>query len=198
MKHTLFITAAFALFSFASCNNTATDNGSPKTDSTAAKAGSKTERNISSVRSSMDGINAHDINKVFKDSNNHDFTEYGDGSMPPVKGDSAKKSLADFMHAFSDMKIESAMYFADGNTVVVVDDWNMTFTNDLGPIKATGKSIKYKDVDIFTFDDNGKMLSHRNIYPNSAIFAQVGVDMSKMQAMGDKGKDMKKEGDKKK
>ena len=197
MKHTLIIAGTFALFSFASCNNANTESSTTtKTDSTATKTESKTERNINSIKASMDGINSHDINKVFKDTGNHDFVEYGDGSMPPLKNDSAKKSLADFMNAFPDMKIESAQYFADGNTVVVVDDWNMTFKNDLGPIKATGKSIKYKDVDIFTFDDNGKLLSHRNIYPNGAIFMQVGVDMSKMQAGGDKG--AKKEGDKKK
>jgi hypothetical protein len=51
----------------------------------------------------------------------------------------------------------------------------------------TGKTAKFKDVDIFTFDDNGKMTSHRNIYPMGAFMMQVGVDMAKMKAMMEKG-----------
>jgi predicted ester cyclase len=103
--------------------------------------------------------------------------------------------LAAYLSAFPDLKAENTMYFADGNTVIVVADWSMTFKNDMMGMKATGKSTKYKDVDIFTFDDNGKVTSHRSIYPIGALMMQMGCDMSKMEHMD---KDMKKDDGKKK
>ena len=194
MKRTLFIVTAFTVFSFASCNNATTSNETPKTDSTATKMESKTEKNKKTIMACMDGISAHDANKVMKESA-PDMVDYGDGNMPPVKGDSAKQMLSAYLSAFPDLKAENTMYFADGNSVIVVADWSMTFKNDMMGMKATGKSTKYKDVDIFTFDDNGKITSHRSIYPIGALMMQMGCDMSKMEHMD---KDMKKDDGKKK
>jgi hypothetical protein len=187
MKHTLLIAGACALFSFASCSNT-TNTTPPKADSTAAPMESKAEKNKKTIMKGLDAMSStHDANKVLMDTS-PDFTEYQDGTMPPVKGDSAKQALQQYLNAFPDMKIENSQYFADENSVVVISDYSMTFSKDLGPIKATGKSAKIKDVDIFTFNADGKVASHRSIYPNSATFMQLGVDMSKMQAMMEKEK----------
>src|SRR5438067_822970 len=114
MKYTLFITAAFAIFSFASCNNAGTGNETPKTDSTAMKAQTKADKNKKTIMEGMVAFNAHDAEKVLKDAS-PDFIEYQDGSMPPVKGvDSVKKMLSQYMNAFLDLKSENTMYFADG------------------------------------------------------------------------------------
>jgi len=195
MKHTFFISAAIILSAFMACNNPANTGGNAtsKTDSSAVV--SKTDRNKKTIMAGMEGLNAHDLNKVFKDIAAN-FLDYQDGSMPPQKGDSAKESLRIFTAAFPDMKAENQVYCAEGDNVMVLSDWTMTFKNDMGSLKATGKTAKFKDVDIFTFDDNGKITSHRSIYPNSAMLAQVGVDMAKMQAMMDK--DAKKAVEKKK
>jgi predicted ester cyclase len=196
MKHTLLLGGVIALCLFASCNSApSADNAAPKKDSTATMTENKTDRNKKIVMACMDGINTHDVNKVFKDCST-DFTEYQDGSVPPQKGDSAKQGLAGFLNAFPDMRSENAMYLADGNTVAVASDWTMTFKNDMGAMKATGKTAKYKDVDIFTLSDDGKITSHRSIYPMGALMMMVGVDMAKMQAMMDK--DMKKDAKEKK
>jgi predicted ester cyclase len=192
MKHTLFISAAIALLAFASCNNATTSTEAPKTDSTAAKMENKAERNKKTIMGCMDGFNAHDIDKVMKDAS-PDMVDYGDGSMPSAKGiDSGKKMLGMLFNSFPDWKGENQMYFADGDNVAVVSDWSLTFKNDFMGMKATGKSTKFKDVDLFTFDNNGKVTSHRNIYPFGVALMQMGCDMSKMEAM-DKKKDMKDE-----
>jgi predicted ester cyclase len=182
MKNTLFIAVAFATFSFASCNNPSTNGEASKTDSTCIKTQMKNDRNKKTAMESIDGINAHDAGKVMKDAS-PDFMDYGDGSMPPQKIDSAKQMLAMFLSAFPDAKVSNTQCVADGNTVMAMSDWSMTFKNDMMGIKATGKTVQGKDIDIFTFDDNGKITSHRNIYPSAAIFANAGVDMAKMQAM---------------
>lgn len=195
MKITLFIASAFMVFAFAACNNSGGDNNNatPKADSTAAKKETKEERNKKIIMAGMEGINVHDAAKVMKDCA-PGFVEYQDGSEPPVKGDSAKQMLQMYMNAF-DIKSENPMYFADGNNVIVVSDWTMTFKGDFMGMKATNKSAKMKDVDMFTLDDNGKVLTHRSIYPAGAAMMQMGCDMSKMAEMEKKGgdKDMKKD-----
>jgi predicted ester cyclase len=189
MKNTLLIAAALGFISVASCNNAADSNaGAPKADST-QKMESRQERNKKIIMASMEGINAHDANKVMKDAA-PDMTDYSDGSMPPVKGDSAKQMLAMFLNAFPDLKSTNETYVADGNTVAVIADWTLTFKNDMMGMKATNKSTKYHDVDVFTLDDNGKVITHRSIYPIADLMMQMGCDMSKMEAGN---KDMKKD-----
>ena len=196
MKHTLFISAAIALLFIASCNNpapSAGDSATAKMDSAARMRDDKEERNKKVAMASEAGVNAHDVNAVMKDAS-PDFTEYVDGSVPPQKLDSAKHSFAMFLAAFPDMKGENQVYVADGDNVIVSSDWTLTFKNDFMGMKATGKTAKFKDVDIFTFDNNGKVTSHRSIYPFGAMMMMVGCDMSKMPGMD---KDMKKDAGKK-
>jgi predicted ester cyclase len=196
MKHALFIPAAIALFSVASCNSPAPsgDNAAPKADTAAKMSDNKAERNRKTIMESMDAFNAHNAEGVLKNCAPN-FMEYMDGSIPPQKLDSAKIGLAGYLNAFPDVKGENMTYISDGDKVVVVTDWTQTFKNDMMGMKATGKTVKYRDVDIFTFDNDGKVMSHRSIYPMGAILAMAGADMSKMPGMD---KDMKKEGSKKK
>jgi len=142
----------------------------------------KNDRNKKTAMTVLDGINAHNADKVFETGDVNNFVEYGDGEMPPVKGDSAKKMLAMYLNSF-EPKVENAQYVADGNTVMILSDYTLTFKNEFMGMKPNGKSAQGKDVDILTFDENGKVTSHRNIYPNGAIFMKLGMDMAKMQAM---------------
>jgi hypothetical protein len=48
-------------------------------------------------------------------------------------------------------------------------------------MKATGKSFKVNDVDIFKFNDAGKMIEHRNVQSNATVAAQVGMSMPDQQ-----------------
>ena len=192
MRNTLIVAIALIAISLASCNNGG--SSAPATADTTSKAPamSKEERNTNTIKTDMVAMNNHDMAKMKNDAS-PDFVEYGDGSMPPVKGDSAWTMFSQWMNAFPDMKAENSVYTASGDWVMAWSDYSCTFKGDLMGIKATGKSCKFKDVDIFKFDDSGKVLEHHNVYPSGAMMMQCGVDMSKMMPPTADKKDMKKE-----
>jgi predicted ester cyclase len=65
------------------------------------------------------------------------------------------------------------MYLADGDHVAVIADWSGTFKNDLMGMKATGKMFKFKDLDLFKLNEEGKIIEHRSI-ANLAAVLQAG------------------------
>ena len=175
MKYFMLITCALLLSSLGACNNAAaTDTSAPKTDSAALK----TERNRKVVMALMDALNAHDPEKIMKDEAPN-FIDYGDGTVSNSNSEDLKYGLTRIFNTYPDFKSENATFLAQGNQVVVISDFTQTFKNDMGETKATGKTAKFKDVDIFMLDDNGKIISHRSIYPSDAVDAQLGVKMSK-------------------
>jgi predicted ester cyclase len=107
-----------------------------------------------------------------------DVVDYGEGSYKPVKGlDSVKINMKAFMDAFPDVKGENFEVLGDGNKVAVIGDWSGTFKNPMMKMKPTGKSFKLKDVDIYTFNDAGKITEHHSIQSNLTIMVQVGMKM---------------------
>lgn len=175
---------AFAAFLFlAACNdganNTVADSGNKAGDTTKMTQEDKEERNKKVALESIDAMNAHNPDVVLQNVT-ADAVDYGDGSMPPVKSmDSVKAGMKAFLAAFPDYKGDNLEAVADGDKVFVYGDWSGTFKNDYMGMKATGKSFKVKDVDIFTFNDDGKMTSHRNVTPWSVSMQQVGAKMPK-------------------
>ncbi len=181
MKYIILIASSFFLILQEACNNgAATDKSTLKTRSAADKTESKTERNKKTVMACMDAVNAHDPEKIMKDEAPN-FVEYGDGTEANSDKDRLKQGLTGIFNTYPDFRFENATYFAEGDEVVVISDFTMTFKNDMGKTKATGKTAKFKDVDIFILDENGKIVSHRDIYPADAIDAQLGVKSEKGQ-----------------
>lgn len=181
MKRFFFI--AFAMVTILSCNESMHDNGATdnKKDTTAAGMSKedKEERNKKTALASINAINSRNADEVLKDATPNSI-DYGEGSMPPVKGiDSIKAGMKMFFNAFPDYKGDNAQAVADGDWVYVSADWTGTFKNDLMGIKATGKSFKIKDVDMFKFDDEGKITEHRATVPMSVMMEQVGAKMPK-------------------
>ena len=126
---------------------------------------------------SMQAFNNHNATDILKDATT-DVTDYGDGSGHVMKGkDSIRASIEMFFKSFPDAKGDNLMAFAEGNQVVVLGDWSGTFKNDFMGVKATGKSYKYKDADIFTFNDAGQLTEHRSIQPGQTMWTQVGAKM---------------------
>ena len=78
-----------------------------------------------------------------------------------------------FFNSFPDNKGSDLKYFADGDHVVVLGEYSGTFKKDFNKMKATNKSFKYNDADVFTLTDNGKISSHRYIQPDATLFSQV-------------------------
>jgi predicted ester cyclase len=177
-----FFLLAFTAMTIASCNQSVQDDGAPDrndTTSTATLPEDKEERNKKTALASVNAITTRNVDEILKDVT-PDAVDYGDGVMPPVKGiDSIKASLKGYLDAFPDYKGENLVAVADGDWVYVSGDWSGTFKNDMMGIKATGKSFKIKDVDIFKFNDAGKMTEHRATVPMSVMMEQVGAKMPK-------------------
>jgi predicted ester cyclase len=69
------------------------------------------------------------------------------------------------------------MTLSDSNHVAVYAVWTGTFKNALMGMKPTGKSFKVPDVDIFTFNADGKITEHRSVQSLGTILTQVGAQM---------------------
>jgi predicted ester cyclase len=158
------------LFSSSGCkpggSNTATDT----TTNMAAK-------NRQTALAVEMAINKHDPDGVVKDCT-PDCVDYVDGSMKPAKGiDSVKAGLKGFFATFPDIKGENLVAAAQGDSVIVTGDWTGTFKGAMGPMKPTGKSFKVADADIFVFNKQGKIVSHRSVQSINTYIAQVGATM---------------------
>lgn len=175
MKFVLLLVVA-ASFMVLSCNNN-TDSGATadKKDTTAmAKpTESKQERNKKIIMASYDGMNAHNVDAMLKDAAS-DVMDFGDGSGKAMKGvDSIKKMIGGWFASFPDAKAENPVFAADGDWVFVWSTSTGTFKNDMGKTKATGKSYKYQDVEIFKMSDDGKITEHHSIQPESTMMSQI-------------------------
>jgi predicted ester cyclase len=182
MKRFLISTAVLACMATA-CNNNTSSSAAATTDTSSAMMSSSktdmTQKNKQTAIAADQAVNNHDADGLFKDAS-PDFIDYGDGSMPPVKGlDSNKKYFQMFLVAFPDIKGENLMTVAEGNQVIIYGDWSGTFKGPLMGMKPTGKSYKVKDVDFFTFNDDGKITEHRSAQSMETILSQVGAKMKK-------------------
>lgn len=179
--------AAFTALSFTACNTPATTS-TTASDSTTNNMSTgnapnseeaKEERNKQTALASINAINGNDTNidAIFKDVDK-DAIDYGEGSMAPVKGlDSTKAGAKMWMEAMKDYKGTDIMAVADGDYVMVYGTWSGTWKGDLMGMKPTGKSFKVKDVDIFKFNDAGKIIEHRAIQSMNEIARQTGMKM---------------------
>ena len=146
---------------------------SVKTDAGTSAA----EKNKQTALASEEAFNKHDPAGVVKDCAT-DFADYGSSDMRVMKNiDSIKTGLKDFMAAFPDYKGENLMAVADSNTVIVTGTWSGTFKNEYMKMKPTGKAVKFFDADIYTFNKDGKITSHRSVQSEATFFAQLGIPM---------------------
>jgi predicted ester cyclase len=152
------------------CNNNKTESqGSSQAMSTMSSSENKEERNKKVIMASMESFSRGDIDGTFKDAAGS-FTDYSDGSMPPITNlDTLKNFIKMVSNSLEGYKGENLKYYADGDYVLVHGDWSATFKHDLMGIKATGKPVKFKDVDIFKLNDDGKISEHSSVQNVGAI-----------------------------
>jgi predicted ester cyclase len=178
----LFITVTVLACITAACNNNPPTSTTAATDSAATMSSSKNdmlEKNKETALASVQAFNNHNVDEALKNVT-ADAVDYADGSTPAVKGiDSIKAGAQMFMKAFPDVKGENLMAIAEGNKVAVFGDWSGTFKGEMMGMKPTNKSYKVKDVDVFTFNDEGKITEHRSVQSMQTIMMQVGAKMKK-------------------
>ena len=161
---------------FAACNNDDKKNeGNDNKPASMSSPESKQERNKKIIMATMENFSKGDKNAMFKDAA-PDFTEYNDGSMPPIKSiDSVKSFINMLRNSLEGYKVENLVYYADGDNVLAVGDWSGIFKKDLMDIKATGKHVKFKDADIFKINDEGKITEHSSVQNLGAVLMSSGM-----------------------
>jgi len=171
---------AGSFFVFTACNNSKPQiAGSSDKDSSGKmemSSDTKAQNNKQTTMAMFEAFNKHDVDASFKGCAS-DFMDYGDGSGKPMGGDSIKAFFKDWLKAFPDYKADNIKYVSDCEWVMVWADWSGTWKGDFMKQKATGKSFKMPDVDIFRFNDEGKIIEHHNIQPFATIFQQIGMKM---------------------
>ena len=176
MKKMVVVLAVIAAGMMVACNNAAEQPAVVKDNTDSIKA-AKLEHNKATAMASVEGVNAHNVDQVLKDAA-PDVTDFGDGSMKPTKSvDSLKSGIQGWLNAFPDVHGSNLTAVADGDWVMVWGEWTGTFKNDWAGMKATGKSYKYKDVDIFKFNDEGKITEHHSIQSPMTMMTMVGAKM---------------------
>jgi predicted ester cyclase len=175
MKKMIFSLLAAAVLLIACNNEKKTDDGGEKKDATVSSAESKQERNKKVVMASMESFMKGDLDGTFKDAA-AGFVDYGDGSTAPMTNiDSLKGFMKMLTNSIEGYKGENLNYYGDGDFVLVHGDWMGTFKNDLMGIKATGKPVKFKDVDIFKFNDDGKITEHSAVQNLGAVLMAASM-----------------------
>lgn len=178
MKKFFFLLCAGTAIAFTSCNDESTTvAGASDKDSTEMSAEAKEERNKRVAMESIEnGINKHDVDAVLKDMA-PDGKDMNDGSMPAAGMDSARYWIDQWLKAFPDVKGENLKAVADGEWVMVWGDWSGTWKGDFMGQKANGKTYKIKDVDIFRFNDEGKITEHHYVQNWMTTANQLGIKM---------------------
>jgi predicted ester cyclase len=175
MKQFMLSLLALSLLTIACSDKKKTTDTGDKKDPSIMAPVSNTERNKKVIMASMEAFNNNNMDMVFKDAA-PGFTDYTDGSMPPINNlDSLKTFFKAMKQSIPDYKGENFMYLADGDKVAAVGDWSGTFKTDLMGMKATGKKFTYKDVDIFTFNEEGKITEHHSIQNFGAVLMGSGA-----------------------
>ena len=165
---------AFAAFAFTACN-------SSTAGSSDATQQAKEERNKRIALASVGAFEKGNLDSVFKDVA-PDAMDYGEGSNPPVKGvDSAKVGLKAWMAAIPNYKGSDFIAVADGDYAMVYGHWSGTWSKDFLGMKPTGRSFSIYDVDIFKFNDEGKIIEHRSVQSSKEAARQLGMDMPSFQ-----------------
>jgi len=173
MKRLIPIVAA-AICSFYACKN---NRGSTTNQSDNSTAASATERNRQTALNAAKAYSNRNVDGAFKDCSSN-YKEYGSDQPQPTKNlDSLKIHMKEFFNAFPDFKGGDFHAVADSNTVVIIGDWSGTFKKVYRKIAPTGKSFKITDADIFTFNNAGKITSHRSIQSEITFLYQLGVQM---------------------
>lgn len=77
--------------------------------------------------------------------------------------------------AFSDGKITDARIYDAGDTIVTEFVGRGTQDGPLGPVPATGRSVTLPYLEIYHFNDDGKVTSGRAYFDMLGLMTQLGV-----------------------
>jgi len=168
---TFFAIAVLTACIFPTCKSNGSGTSSNGSDSTSAVM----KKNVQTALNADSLITKHDMDGYLKLCA-PDYTDYGAMGDKPVKNiDTMKSEMKIFFGAYPDFKAEDLKAYASNDAVVVTGTFSGTFKNPYLKMKPTGKGFKIFDADIYTFDKDGKITSHKSIVPGSIYMSQAGV-----------------------
>jgi predicted ester cyclase len=177
MKKSIFTLLLPVLYLVACSSNEPKKEEAPAATTASASAAdmkeAKEEKNKQVAMASVNAMSAGNVDGVLKDAA-ADIVDFGDGSGPSMKGvDTAKKMISQWLSSVENYKGDDLMALADGDHVAVFGTWSGRFKSDFMGMKTKGKSFKVRDVDIFTFNSDGKITEHRNVQSYETLLGQL-------------------------
>ncbi|HEY2582102.1 MAG TPA: ester cyclase [Mucilaginibacter sp.] len=104
------------------------------------------------------------------------YIDFGDGSAKPLTNkDSLIAAFKEFFSACPNFTGKNFVAVADSNIVIVTGEWTGTFKRAYGPFKPNERTFKIPEADIYTFDETGKITSHRSIQSEVTTMYQLGL-----------------------
>jgi ketosteroid isomerase-like protein len=175
MKKIIFSLMAISLLIVACNDEKKTGEGENKEMTMSSSAENKQERNKTVVKASLESFMKGDLDGTFKDVTG-DFVDYADGSTQPMRNmDTLKNFIKMLKESIENYKGDNLQYFVDGDYVLVTGEWGGTFQKDLMGIKATGKPVRFKDVDMFKLNEQGKITEHSSVQNIGAVLMTAGM-----------------------
>jgi predicted ester cyclase len=175
MKELLFLTTTFLFGVICNIHPAYAQTADVRNASTVAKMSQeeKEERNKKIALANAEAIHAHDIDAASKNFAS-DIINYGNGAMPPQKGiEAVTASLRMFTGAFPIDKIDKLVAVADGDWVMLWGKWSGTWKGDFMGQKATGKSFTKPEVEIYRFNEEGKIIEHHSVQSLREVARQI-------------------------
>lgn len=125
------------------------------------------------ARRLYDLINAGDID-AFGDLLADDFVEHEEmPGLAPSK-DGAKSFFRMQLAGFPDLRLDVADVIADGDKVVARVRYTGTQDGEFMGMPATGTSVDVQLIDIFRFDDDGRVIEHWGVIDLLTMMQQLG------------------------
>ena len=177
MRRSPLILLFLQIFVIAFVHNTLAQDAGSESTSTTTKLSKeqKEERNKKIALANANAIHTRDVETASKDFA-PDIMNYGNGKIPPQKGiDAVTASLRMFVATFPIEKIDNLVAVADGDWVMLWGTWSGAWTGDFMGQKATGKSFTKRDVEIYRFNEEGKITEHHSVQSLGEIAQQVGL-----------------------
>ena len=125
------------------------------------------------ARRLYDLINAGDID-AFGDLLADDFVEHEEmPGLAPSK-DGVKSFFRMQLAGFPDLRLDVADVIADGDKVVARVRYTGTQDGEFMGMPATGTSVDVQLIDIFRFDDDGRVIEHWGVIDLLTMMQQLG------------------------
>jgi predicted ester cyclase len=107
-----------------------------------------------------------------------DRIDYQDYGLPPGMAnghEGFKRVLGGFFEAFPDLHLEVQFTVAGDDRIMFYISTTGTHRGPFMGVAPTGKQFKVNGVDIFRFNDEGKVAAHWGVFDTFGMLAQLGL-----------------------